>query len=81
MSTTNSHRSISAAVSPIVWRILAAACVSALAACSGSKSTSTNSDGSPPAPDAAPGSITYWLAPRTSEIDLQLVTTQPTLGF
>lgn len=72
MSTTNSHRSIAAIVSPI----LAAACVAALATCS-----RTNSAGPPPSVDAAPGSITYWLAPRTSEVDLQLVTTQPTQGF
>ncbi len=72
MSTKSSHRSISAAISPI----LAAACVATLAACS-----STHSAGPSPAPDAPPGSTTYWLAPRTSEVDLQLVTAQPTLGF
>ncbi len=73
MSTTNSHRSISSApFSPI----LAAACVATLAACS-----SSNSAVPPPTPDGATGSTTYWLAPRTSEVDLQLVTTQPTLGF
>jgi hypothetical protein len=31
-------------------------------------------------PDAA-GSITYWMEERTSEIDLQLGTIQPTQGF
>ncbi|HET6149642.1 MAG TPA: hypothetical protein VFH68_19045 [Polyangia bacterium] len=73
MSTTSSHRSLSAAaVSPI----LAVACVATLAACS-----STNSAAPPPAVDGAAGSITYWLAPRTSEVDLKLVTTQPTQAF
>ena len=72
MSTTNSSRSISVAVSPI----LAAACVATLAACS-----SPNRAGPAPAFDAAAGSITYWLAPRTSEVDLQLVTTQPAQPF
>jgi len=72
MSTMNSHRSISAAVAPI----LAAVCVATLAACS-----STNRAGPAPAFDAAAGSITYWLAPRTSEVDLQLVTTQPRQAF
>ena len=72
MSTTNSHRSVSAAGSPI----LMAACVATLAACS-----STNRAGPSPAVDGAAGGITYWLAPRTSEVDLQLVTTQPTQPF
>jgi len=72
MSATSSHRFISVAVSPI----LAAACMAALGACS-----STHGGGQPPAPDGAAGSITYWLAPRTSEVDLQLVTTEPTQGF
>lgn len=55
--------------------------VAALAACS-SKSAGPMSDAASPTPDgASPSGITYWMALRTSEIDLQLVTTQPTQGF
>ncbi len=65
----------------------ATACV-ALAACSSKGAGPSMPDGAGggtpdaggDAPDAA-GSVTYWMAERTSEIDLQLVTTQPTLGF
>jgi len=55
--------------------------VAALAACS-SNSAKPASDAASPTPDGADSSgITYWMAPRTSEVDLQLVTTQPTQGF
>jgi hypothetical protein len=55
--------------------ILTTTCLAWLAACS-----SSNNPGPSPTPDGASG-ITYWLAPLTSEVDLQLVTTQPTRGF
>jgi hypothetical protein len=55
--------------------ILTTTCLVTLASCSGS-----NNPGPSPTPDGASG-ITYWMAPRTSEIDLQLVTTRPTQGF
>jgi ABC-type glycerol-3-phosphate transport system substrate-binding protein len=54
--------------------------VAALVACSSSKSAGPSSDAASPTPDGASG-VTYWMAPRTSEIDLQLVTTQPAQGF
>ena len=59
----------------ITTTVLTFTCVAALAACS-----STNNAGPSPTPDGAVGT-TYWLAPLTSEVDLQLVTTQPTRGF
>ena len=55
--------------------LLTTTCVAAMAACS-----SANHPGPSPTPDGASGT-TYWMAPRTSEVDLQLVTTQPTQGF
>lgn len=67
MRIATSARSVSAT-------FVATACV-ALAACSGS-------NGAPPSPPLdAGGGIIYWLAPRTSEVDLQLVPIQPTQGF
>jgi ABC-type glycerol-3-phosphate transport system substrate-binding protein len=55
--------------------------VAALAACS-SNNAGPASDAASPTPDGAdPSGITYWMAPRTSEVDLQLVTTRPTQGF
>ena len=67
MRITSSVRSISA--------LLATTCLAALVACSNSHYA-----GPSPTPDGAVGT-TYWLAPLTSEVDLQLVTTQPTRGF
>jgi hypothetical protein len=67
MRITSPVRSVSA--------LLASTCLAALAACS-----SANHAGPSPTPDGAVGT-TYWLAPLTSEVDLQLVTTQPTRGF
>jgi hypothetical protein len=71
MRITSPVRSVSA--------LLATTCLAALAACSSSNNHGTP-DGASPTPDGAVGT-TYWLAPRTSEVDLQLVTTQPTQGF
>ncbi len=59
----------------ITTAVLTTTCLAALAACS-----SSNNVGPSPTPDGAVGT-TYWLAPLTSEVDLQLVTTQPTRGF
>lgn len=71
MKMTTSVRSVSAAFFA----------VAVLAACSSKNAgPSPMSDAASPTPDGAVGT-TYWMAPRTSEIDLQLVTTQPTLGF
>jgi len=57
-------------------------CLATLSACSSSNHAGPTSDAASPTPDgASPSGITYWMAPRTSEIDLQLVTTQPTQGF
>jgi hypothetical protein len=55
--------------------------VAAVAACS-SNNAGPAPDAASPTPDGAdPSGITYWMAPRTSEVDLQLVRTQPTQGF
>lgn len=54
--------------------------VAALVACSSSKGTGPSSDAASPTPDGASG-ITYWMEERTSEVDLQLGTIQPTQGF
>jgi hypothetical protein len=59
--------------------ILTTTCLATLSACSSTHGAGPT-DGPSPTPDGAYG-ITYWLAPRTSEIDLQLVTRQPTQGF
>jgi len=63
----------------ITTAILTTTCLATLSACS-STHTTVRTDGASPTPDGASG-ITYWLAPRTSEVDLQLVATQPTQGF
>lgn len=61
--------------------------VAALMACSSSKHAgpSPTPDSGPPPDGASPsdaaGSITYWMEERTSEIDVQLGTIQPTQGF
>ena len=49
---------------------VAAAAAALLGACGGTS-------GPPPQPSLD----TFWLAPRTSEVDLKLVTTQPTSPF
>jgi hypothetical protein len=68
-------------VSATVFATAPLLAVAVLAACS-SKNAGPVSDAASPTPDgASPFGITYWMAPRTSEIDLQLVTTQPTQGF
>ena len=59
--------------------LLTTTCLATLSACS-STHAAAPIDGASPTPDGASG-ITYWLAPRTSEVDLQLVATQPTQGF
>lgn len=83
MRMTNPVRSVSAAFFA----------VAALMACSSQKAgPSPTPDASGPTPDGASpsdgagtpdaaGSITYWMEERTSEIDLQLGTIQPTQGF
>ena len=76
--TTTPVRSISAAVVAIA--VLAACYSSKNAGPSPMPDASGPSDGTGPTPDAA-GSITYWMEERTSEIDLQLGTIQPTQGF
>jgi hypothetical protein len=59
--------------------VLAAASAVALGACSGSGGA--RPPAADAAPDGVPSSITYWMAPNGSEVNLQLVPTQPTVPF